>query len=198
MNPEDSTTYRLAKLTLLLAVVSESTPGGVDAERLGTYDFLATHPLLVAHHDADPDRLALRLAGFDDQTLAYASPAQRFVTGQLRLGQDLAMLVARGLVAVTIAGRIRYRLTAEGMIIARQFTAQYSHSYTVAARIVIRRARNLSGRKLRENMRNWLKASSNPPSGRLDPADLIDLYPQTEPPSFEDPAEAESFSKDEK
>ena len=198
MNPEDSATFRLARLTLLLAVVGESAPDGVDAERLGIYDFLAAHPLLVVHQDGDPDRLALRLAGFDGQALAYASPAQRFVTSQLRLGSDLAVLVGWGLVSVTAAGRITYRLTAEGMTVAAQFAAQYSRSYTAAARIVIRRSRHLSGRKLRGSMRNWITVPPKPTPGRLDPAHVIDLDSYIEASPFEGPAQAESFPEDEK
>jgi hypothetical protein len=175
VNPENSAAFRLARLTLMLAVVGEFTPEGIDAERLGMYDFLAAHPLLLAREDTDPDRLALQMAGFDDNALGYASAAQRFVTGQLRLPGDLGVLIGRGLVEVTMDGRIRYRLTDQGQVVARQFTAMYSQAYTAAARVVLRRARRLSGRKLRENMRQWLTVIPEPTVGRLDPAHVIDL-----------------------
>ncbi|WP_433086653.1 hypothetical protein ACQP1P_13785 [Dactylosporangium sp. CA-052675] len=152
MNPDEFAVFRRARLLLVLLAAAEP----LDAERLGAYEFLAGQPLLVARAEDDPDRTALRLAGFDDRTVAYASPAQRYVTAQLSLGKDLAALVAQGLVAVTAAGRVTYRLTEEGATMARRFTAMYAQSYITAVRIVIRRLRRLSGRKLRENLRQWL------------------------------------------
>jgi len=152
VNPDEISILRQARLLLALAVAGE----GVDAERLGIYDFLAGHPLLLARAHDDPDRLALRLAGFDDRSAAYASPAQRFVTAQLLLGRDLSALVARDLVQITAAGRVTYGLTPAGSAMAEQFTAMYAQSYVTAARIVIRRLRRLSGRKLREGLRQWL------------------------------------------
>ncbi|WP_432992813.1 hypothetical protein [Dactylosporangium sp. CA-233914] len=152
MTPDELSAFRRARLLLVLAVAGE----GIDAERLGVYEFLAGQPLLLARSDDDPDRTALRLAGFDDRTVAYASPAQRFATAQLHLGRDLATLVAQGLVGVTAAGRVTYRLTDEGSSMARRFTAMYAQSYITAVRIVVRRLKRLSGRKLREGLRQWL------------------------------------------
>jgi hypothetical protein len=169
MNLDESATFRQARLLLLLSVIADGDPDGLDVERLGVYDFLAMHPLLVARRGDDPDRLTLRLAGFDDGAAAYASPAQRFVTAQQFLARDLTALVDAGLVTRIVAGRIRYRLTAAGASLASQFTAMYSQSYLTAARIVIRRARRLSGRKLRESLRRWLTMSSEGPPSLLDP-----------------------------
>lgn len=188
MNPDDVATFRHARLVLLLAATGEGTPDGIDAERLGIYDFLAMHPLLLARREDDPDRHTLRLAGFDDRAVAYVSPAQRFVSAQLRLARDLADLVGRGLVSVTAAGRIRYRLTPEGASIARQFTAMYSQSYVAAARIVIRRTRRLSGRKLRESLREWLTMSLDRPDGQPHPAHLLDNEHVPDAPSSSEPA----------
>jgi hypothetical protein len=153
MSPEDLTAFRQVRLLLVLDAAGED---GLDAERLGVYEFLAGHPLLLARADDDPDRTPLRLAGFDDRGLAYASPAQRFVTAQLHLGRDLGALVGRGLVTVAARGRVTYGLTEEGATMASRFTAMYAQSYITAVRIVIRRLRRLSGRKLREGLRQWL------------------------------------------
>jgi hypothetical protein len=158
VNPDDSGTFRLARLVVLLAVAAESEPDGIDAERLGIYDFLAVHPLLLARDDGDPDRTQLRLAGFDDRAVAYASPAQRFVTAQLVLPGDLSTLVRWDLVAAHAQRRIRYRLTAAGAVMAGRFTSRYSQQYADAARIVIRRVRRMSGRRLRAALRHWLAA----------------------------------------
>ena len=152
MIPEDVSVVRQARLLLVLACAGE----GLDAERLGVYDFLAAHPLLLARADDDADRTTLRLAGFDDRALAYASPGQRFVTAQLHLARDLAALVGRGLVEVTATGRVTYRLTQEGASMADRLTAMYAQVYRTAARIVIRRLRRLSTRRLREGLRQWL------------------------------------------
>jgi hypothetical protein len=79
-----------------------------------------------------------------------------------------------------VAGRIRYRITAQGQQLAGRFTAMYADSYTAAARVVVGRLRRLSGSRLRENMRNWLTVKAGARHGRLDPADVIDLEPYPE------------------
>ncbi|MBO0868770.1 MAG: hypothetical protein J2P15_09420 [Micromonosporaceae bacterium] len=170
MTPDQSAQFRHARLVLMLQVVSGFDPDGVDAERLGIYDFLAVHPLLLAATDDDPDRLALRLAGFDDRAIGYASPAQRFVSARLCLARDLGVLVGRGLVRVSAAGRVRYRLTPQGEAVASQFKSTYAQSYTTAARIVVRRVRRLSGRRLRESLRGWLRGGAERPAGQVHPA----------------------------
>lgn len=197
MNPENYAAFRLARLILLLKVVGEFIPEGVDAERLGMYDFLAAHPLLLAREDGDPDRLALQMAGFDDRALAYASAAQLFLAGQSRLPGDLSVLIGRGLVETTIEGRIRYRLTAEGQAMARQFTAMYSQAYTAAARVVLRRARRLSGRRLRVNMRKWLTVIPESTAGRPDPTYVIDLDSDPDTPPSNRTAWRTGFPEDE-
>ncbi|HKT02965.1 MAG TPA: hypothetical protein VJT31_25825 [Rugosimonospora sp.] len=172
MRPDDTAQFRHARLVLLLLVVAEWDHGGVDAERLAIYDFLAEHPLLLARRGDDPDRFALRLAGFDDRALAYASPAQRFTAARLCLARDLAALIGQGLVRVTAAGRVRYRLTPEGVAVANQFNSTYAHAYMTAGRIVVRRVRRLSGRGLRENLRQWLTPVADMPVGALHAADV--------------------------
>jgi hypothetical protein len=152
MTPDELGAFRRSRLLLVLAAAGED----LDAERLGVYEFLAGQPLLLARAEDDPDRTALRLAGFDERSVAYASPAQRWVTAQLALGRDLAALVAQGLVEVNATGRVTYGLTEEGANMAGRFTAMYAQSYITAVRIVVRRLRRLSGRRLREGLRQWL------------------------------------------
>jgi hypothetical protein len=172
MSPDDSAVFRHARLVLLLAVVAEWDAEGVDAERLGIYDFLAMHPLLLARRGDDPDRFALRLAGFDERALAYASPVQRFTGARLCLTRDLAVLIGLGLVRASAAGRVRYRLTPDGAAVANQFNSTYAHAYITAGRIVVRRLRRLSGRRLRENLRLWLTAVADQPVGPPHAADV--------------------------
>ncbi|WP_051799712.1 hypothetical protein [Catenuloplanes japonicus] len=159
MNPEDTAVFRCARLLLMLLVVEEDGAAGIDAERLGVYDFLAVHPLLLARAPDDPDRQALRRAGFDDRALAYASAGQRLVTAQQHLGRDLSVLLGTGLVVLGAAGRVRYRLTDRGRASATALNAAYARSYADAARIVVRRLRRLSGRRLRQTLRECISPS---------------------------------------
>lgn len=152
MNPEDIAAFRCARLVLLIGLAAEDGPEGLDAERIGIYDFLAAHPLLLIGAE-DPDRLTLQMAGFDDRAVAYASAGQRLATAQQRLPGDLAALVAAGLVTIAAEGRVRYRLTPEGRDTAQRLNASYARSYTTAARIIMRRLRRLSGRRLRAAVR---------------------------------------------
>lgn len=154
MNPDDLAALRRARLLLLLAIADDE----LDAERIGIYDFLSAQPLLLVREEDDPDRMSLLMAGFDHRSVAYASPGQRLATAQQRLPRDLSMLVAEGLATVSAAGRVRYRLTAEGRRTADGLTASYARSYTTAARIIIRRLRRLSGRRLRDAVRRSIAA----------------------------------------
>jgi hypothetical protein len=184
--PEDDTVFRLAQLVLLLHVVAEFHPDGVELERLGAYDFIAANPLLMASSDDDPDRFELIMAGFDDRALSYASAAQRFVTRRERLKHDLALLLAYDLATTAVRGHVLYRLTESGMVMARQFTAMYARSYTTAATIVVRRLRKVRPGPLRERVTEWTRQTSGP--HRIDLADLF-----VEP---EELAEADSFGGD--
>lgn len=169
---ETNAEFRLARLLLLLHVTRHAHPDGLDTERLASYDFLAAHPLLLASARDDPDRAELIFAGFEARALCYASPTQRFVTGQLRLRGDLAWLVAAQLAECTPASRIRYRATEAGHDLATEFTSVHAQAYTAAAGIVVTRLRRLSGRRLREEMRGWLATGTGP--DRLDPAVIVD------------------------
>lgn len=149
--------FRCARLLLLLDLIRQDTPEGVDAERIGVYDFLAAHPLLLAREDDDPDRMTLLMAGFDDRALGYASAGQRLATAQQHLARDLGVLVRSGLVTMAARGRIRYRLTDDGRAAAERLTAAYARSYTTAAAVVVRRLRRLSGRRMRETLRRCIQ-----------------------------------------
>ncbi|WP_205752784.1 hypothetical protein [Cryptosporangium phraense] len=163
MNPDDEPVFRCARLLLLLDLVRERTANGVDVERLGIYDFFAAHPLLLVAEPADPDRTTLRLAGFDDRAIAYTGAGQRLVTTQQRLPADLTALISSGLVEMIVDGRVRYRLTEPGQQAAARLTAAYAHSYRLAARIVLKRLRRLSARKLRQTVRSRTAALPDRP-----------------------------------
>lgn len=168
---EADAAYRRARLLLLLRAAGDAHPLGLDEERLGAYDFLAAHALLLARRADDPDRADLLFHGADPRSLGYASPAQRFIAGQLALPADLAYLVAAGLVACVAAGRVRYRLTESGQDVAAAFTSVHAQAYGAAAAMVVARLRRVSGLRLRRRFRDWSAAGP----GLLDPADLVDL-----------------------
>lgn len=174
MNVEDMAAFRCARLLLLLDLVRHETPEGVDAERLGVYDFLAAHPLLLARDQDDPDRMTLLMAGFDDRALSYSSAGQRFVTAQQHLSRDLTVLVRSGLVTMAVGGRIRYRLTDDGRDAAGRLTAAYARSYVTAAAIIVRRMKRLSGRRMREALRRCFPA---PAIADIAVAALTDILP---------------------
>jgi hypothetical protein len=161
--PEDDPVFRLAQLILLMDSVSGLYPDGTDIERLAVFSFLAAHPLLLAGEESDPDRMHLLMAGFDDRGLSYISVAHRYVTHRTRVPQDLALLVAYGLVAASAPGRVAYRLTNTGRTTAAQFTAVYARSYATAARIVVARLRRMSDRGLRDRMQALIRMRRDHP-----------------------------------
>ncbi|MBL7259836.1 hypothetical protein [Paractinoplanes lichenicola] len=156
MTPDDLAVFRCARLLLLLGLAEHDLPEGLDAERLGIFDFLAGYPLLLARDAGDPDRTALRLAGFDDRAIGYGGAGPLLATRQQQLGRDLSALVSAGLAETVADGRIRYRLTGDGREAVVGISAAYARSYTTAAAVVLRRLRRLSGRRLRETVRRCL------------------------------------------
>jgi hypothetical protein len=179
---DDDPVFRLAQLILMLDVVSDRYPDGIDIERLAVFGFLAAHPLLLAREDDDPDRMRLLMAGFDDRAVGYASAAHRYVTHRIRTPQDLALLVAYGLVAVSVTGRVCYRATSRGRAMAHEFTAVYARSYADAARIVVGRLRRFSDRGLWERMQALLEPRHD------HPAAVIRDHTEVDHPTDFDPA----------
>jgi hypothetical protein len=161
---EDDQRFRAACLTLLLDVIADVRPEGVDAERVALFDFLAANPLLLAREESDPDRMRLRLAGFDDRALSYASAVQRYVTRRQRLPGDLGWLVAYGLAKVVVDGRVRHQLTAAGREVARSFTSMYARAYRDAAVIVVNRLGRMPDRGLATIMSQWMAVRAQPRS----------------------------------
>jgi hypothetical protein len=157
--PEDHDVFRLAQLVLLLDVAAEVKKPVVTLERLGYYDFFSASPFVVMGKDSQrdsEDRLALKLAGFVESQLSYASTGQRWVSRRRRLQHDLALLLSYGLVSLhdeTIG------LTTAGRDLANQLSTVYADAYRVSAAVVIRRLSRLSDRALSESVQRWLGAS---------------------------------------
>ena len=124
--PDDWTTFRLAQLTLLLEVAHEARVPIRTLDRLGVYDFLSANPFVVvsgAEARDESDRLTLRLAGFSDRQLSYASTGQRFISRRKHLQRDLSILVAYGVAHVDGAS---WGLTASGTELAAGFETVYA------------------------------------------------------------------------
>jgi hypothetical protein len=170
--PEDDIIFRLAQLLLLLTSVDQLGNSGVSLERLGCYDFLVANPMLVFTDEADPDRTRLLMAGFDGRALSYASPAHRFATRRERLQNDLALLVAYGLVAPAVNRSVLYAITVEGLELAGRFTALYARAYRLSADILVRRLSGMSDRRLREAVGTWTTVRRD--SARPEVLDLLD------------------------
>src|ERR1700733_14253721 len=82
-SPDTRRTFRLARMLLLLDVAKRTGRKVSTVDRLGYYEFLADSPFILVDGDAkrdDGDRLALELAGFVRNQLAYASSGHRFAS----------------------------------------------------------------------------------------------------------------------
>lgn len=169
--PEDDPVFRKAQLLLLLDEL-QAEPTTLD--RLTYYDFFAESPYLLFSEE-EPERVTLRLAGFQSSALSYHSPAQRFVTRQEQLGGDLSALVAYRLADASLLKRTpAFSITAHGSELSRGLRAMYADAYRISARLVYRRLRKLSNKRLHEDAR-WM----------LDPDDekLWTLVSRAEDPS---------------
>jgi hypothetical protein len=157
--PEERVVFRLGQLALLFEVADTHSAPVRTVDRLGYYDFFSANPFIVVDGDArrdSADRLALRLAGFSDRQLSYASTGQRFASRRRRLQHDLALLIAYGLVTLTGDG---YELTDDGRQLTGRLTSVYADAYREAARVVLQRLKPMSDARLRQRAQDWLGRS---------------------------------------
>lgn len=155
LRPDDVTTFRVAQLLLMLA---ETQSINLDVDRLSVTEFLAANPFLIVGKDRQ-ERTALRLAGFGEHSLSYASPGQRFATRRERIVSDVAYLVAFGLVTVVVADQKRViRATEYGIEVAGRLTSMYADGYRASVRQVAPRVSKLSDKALQERLTGWLRA----------------------------------------
>jgi hypothetical protein len=157
--PEDRTVFRLAQLALLLDVAAQVGAPIRTIDRLGLYDFLAANPYIATsggENRDNADRLTLRLAGFSDMQLSYASAGQRFANRRRRLQHDMALLVAYKLATFDHSG---YLLTDAGHNIARQLNSVYADAYRTSADLILRKLGRLSDRRLNAAADQWLGQS---------------------------------------
>jgi len=180
--PEDSETFRRARMLLLLSVAKNSGRVVPSVDRLGYYEFFADSPYIVIDGDKPrdrADRATLEVAGFTRVQLAYASSGARFMSRRRRLQHDLAQLVAYGLVELTGEG---YGITSAGQAVAGDLNSVYADAYRQSAEIVLRRLASKSNAALERSVEEWLGHS-----WLL--VDLLDDVKDTEAPAEDLPDE---------
>ncbi|MFD9664317.1 hypothetical protein ACFWAY_22265 [Rhodococcus sp. NPDC059968] len=153
--PEESTTFRLARMLLLLDVAKKASRRIQSLDRLGYYEFFADNPFIVVEGSSqrdEADRTTLKLVGFSQVQLAYASAGHRFVSRRRRLQHDLALLVAYGLATLTNNG---YVITDSGTEMAAEFQSVYADAYKKSSEIILRRLAGMSNKGLEIAVESW-------------------------------------------
>ena len=154
-SPEDDVRLRLARLCILLDVVEDLDKSSVSIERLGYYDFLATSPFLV-FQDSPAERRELLFAGFEPNSLSYASASQRLTLRRERITADVTLLISYGIASFPARNTtMSPRLTALGHEISRSLKSSYGKSYRRAVTLIVRRLSRLSDARLRASVKGW-------------------------------------------
>ncbi|KQQ28617.1 hypothetical protein ASF54_08195 [Frondihabitans sp. Leaf304] len=146
----------MGRLLLLLGVAKQDGRHVESIDRLAYYEFFADNPWVVVADDADSanaDRDSLRIAGFSQTQLSYASTGHRFASRRERIRGDLSQLVAYGLVRLD---GVRFTVTDDGEHLAANMQSSYADAYRVSASIVLRRLVRLSNRRLEAQVEEWI------------------------------------------
>lgn len=154
--PEQSETFRQARLLLLIKVARDQGRQIASIDRLAYYEFFADNPFIVIDGDKARDRAeraTVELAGFNRIQLGYASFGQRFLSRRRRLQHDVTRLVALGLATLGPDG---YVITDRGEELAGAFRSIYADSYRQSAEIILRRLVPLSGAAIERKVEEWL------------------------------------------
>lgn len=154
--PENSRTFRMARLLLLLSTARSDGRRIESLDRLTYYEFFADNPWVVVDGDSNADaadRDTLRLAGFSRTQLSYASTGQRFVSRRGRIRTDFAQLVAYGLAEIS---GTHFKSTDSGNEISDELQSSYAYGYRASASIVLRRLVPLPSRRLEAQVERWL------------------------------------------
>lgn len=154
--PENSRTFRCARLLLLLATAWHDGRQVASLDRLAYYDFFADNPWVVVEGETSADASdvdTLTLAGFSPTQLSYASTGQRFVSRRERIRADIAQLVAFGLVRLDDTQIV---ITPSGQEIAESLQSSYADGFRASATVVLRRLVRLPNKQLDENVERWL------------------------------------------
>lgn len=164
--PEELDEFRQGRLLVLLAGLERKKHGQrPDLERLSFYDFFSANPFLVPLETAA--KAMLSHAGFESSNLSYQSSSQRFTNNRSRLQFDLAMLIARGLVAPEVRDRrVTYGASKAGQDLADSFRSFYADAFRRSSDLIVDRLRRMSDTGLRRDAKTWLRAE----------ALMIDLY----------------------
>lgn len=156
MNPEDIGAFRCARMLVLFAVAAKDGRQIASVDRLAFYDFFADSPWVVVSGNRRidvADARSLRVAGFSQTQLSYASTGPRFASRRQRVQFDLAQLVTYGLVR---ADGAEYRITELGREREHRMHSSYADAYRVSAAIILRRLTALSLTGLQSSVERWL------------------------------------------
>jgi hypothetical protein len=156
INPEDSEVFRCARMLVLFAAAKRRGRQITSVDRLAFYDFFADSPWIVVSGDRRTDiadARALKVAGFSQTQLSYASTGPRFASRRQRVQFDLAQLVAYGLVQ---AEGVEYKVTTLGEECEMCMHSSYADAYRVSADIVLRRMAPLPLKRLQTTVEEWL------------------------------------------
>ncbi|RFA06684.1 hypothetical protein B7R21_18980 [Subtercola boreus] len=156
VNPEELGVFRCARMLVLFAVAKRDGRRLASVDRLAFYDFFADSPWVVVSGERRidiADARALKVAGFSQTQLSYASTGPRFASRRQRVQFDLAQLVAYGLVSSEGA---EYEITELGQDREQRMYSSYADAYRVSAGIVLRRLSSLSLTRLQTSVEEWI------------------------------------------
>jgi len=154
--PEDSRTFRMARLLIVLSTARRNGRLIASLDRLAYYEFFADNPWVVVSGDSEADvadQDTLILAGFSPTQLSYASTGQRFASRRERIRADLADLIAYGLAGIDGTDFI---ITSRGEETVEGLQSSYADGLRASAEVVLRRLVRLSGKRLEEEVEAWV------------------------------------------
>jgi len=157
VRPESFRQFRFAQLLLVMSA-AEQASRALDLEKVAAVDFLAANPFLIFDPDSDKGE-ELQLLGFGLHSISYASPGQRFASRRGRVSNDLAFLVATGLVQMQVVEGFRVAtVTPAGVDAAGQLVSVYADAYRRSAALVIGEVAKLNPTALYRQLEHWLQA----------------------------------------
>ncbi|MFW0775881.1 hypothetical protein ACLRGI_22245 [Paenarthrobacter nitroguajacolicus] len=156
---EDSMSFRLAELLLLLDEMRQYTTKVITVDRIGYFAFFASHPFVLVDRQDDQgaaDRVKLNAAGFSRTQISYASIGSRYVRRRRLLQIDLEILVSYELCKITHRG---FSLSEQGLELVAALMTAHAEAYRVAVRVVLKRLARISDAALTRVAREVLGSS---------------------------------------
>lgn len=158
-DPEIEREFRAARLLLLFDVAEHDSRKLASIDRIAIYEFFSDNPWMIIEGERPldrRDRLAIEVAGFAIDQLAYSSVSFRYLSRRELIRDDMGFLLVRGLILVQ---HDQYRISSRGMMIAAQMHSSYAQAYRTSAGIVVRRLASRSNNALEKDVERWLGKS---------------------------------------